>query len=298
MGSQIKREKPNNLSHFSEIVWRLSRSDRDVNIAVGGYTGEGKTTFGFQFLREWSRASGINWPMSHTTWSRKELMLWIDGDKSKPPGRSGLRPGQLPEYSAILVDELFLLFYRRNWFDEGQIDSIATLNMCRDRHLLIIGNIPNFWDLDSAYTSRMRFYVYVPTRGIAWIFQQDNNPFSTDPWNKTLNRTIFQRKHNPYQCPNFVGEVRFPDMTPEEKRAYLEMRNSKRVEAIDLNKDKKERYSKIKVQRDALIRMIFETHDLYRKASKEKVSKLSCKDISDVIDISPEAVRLIYNGDR
>ena len=61
---------------------------------------------------------------------------------------------------------------------------------------------------------------------------------------------------------------------------------------------KKERYSKIKMQRDSLISMIFDTHDRLRKESPNKISKLSFKDVSDVIDISAEAIRLIYNGER
>lgn len=291
-------KKGKNLLEFADLLNRIISSDRDCNVATAGFTGEGKSVLSIQILKAYAKVSGMGWPLSQTTWSRKELLKWIDGDKSKPPNSKGLRPGQLPEFSGIHVDELFMLFYRRNWFNEAQIDSIGTLNMCRDRHLLIIGNVPNFWDLDSAYTSRIRFYVYVPRRGVAWIFEQDNNPFSVDKWNAALNKKIFQKNRHPYKCPNFIQEIFFNDLSPSEKTAYLALRNSKRVDAIDVDKDKRERYGKIKGQRDALILMVYDTHDRLRKASTEKIAKLTFKDVADVIDISQEAVRLIYHGDR
>ncbi len=75
--------------------------------------------------------------------------------------------------------------------------------MCRDRHLLIGGNIPNFWDLDTAFNSRIRFYVYIPNRGVAWVFEQENNPFSNDVWNRSKNEKGFRKYKNPYLLPNF-----------------------------------------------------------------------------------------------
>ena len=298
MASKIPKLNLKNLKAFAELLHRLLNSDRDLNIATAGACGEGKSTFSIQLLKEYNALSLGAWCLDQTTWSRKELLTWIDGDSSNGEMVDGVRPGQLPEFAGILLDELFLLFYRRNWFDEGQIDAIGTLNMCRDRHLLIAGNIPNFWDLDGAYTSRIRFYVYVPWRGTAWIFEQDNNPFSTDKWNTALNRKIFNQYKAPYKCPNFVSEITYPDLSIQEKEKYIELRNNKRVGAVVGDSDKKERYSKIKMQRDSLISMIFDTHDRLRKESPNKISKLSFKDVSDVIDISAEAIRLIYNGER
>lgn len=272
-----------NLKTFAELIHKLLKSDRDVNVAVGGFTGEGKSCFSTKLQTEYSNVSNTAWDFSRMTWSRRELMEWIDGDKTKPRMRNGLRPGQLPEFSAILPDELFAMFYRRNWYEEEQIDAIATFNMCRDRHLFLCGNIPNFWELDTGFTSRIRFYVYIPERGVAWIFEQENNPFCGDNWNATENKKLFRKYKNPYKCPNFICEIHFPDWTPEEKEQYYEIRNMKRLQAIDQNKtEKKERYGALKQQRDELIKMVFKLDPA-----------LTNQDIADLTGMSAEAIRLI-----
>lgn len=292
------------LHSLAKICYQILLSDRDCNMAVGGMTGEGKSTFLSKLLQAYAKISGVKWDFNLMTWSRKELLEWIDGKKGGKVLKSGLREKQLPEFSAIDVDELWLLFYKRNWYDEGQIDSIGTLNMCRDRHLFIGGNVPKFWDLDSAFLSRIRFYAFVLQRGKAWIFEQENNPFADDTWNKNFNSKIFRRAKNLFMSPNFVCEVNFPDWTPAEKETYYAVRNEKRLMAIDQYKqdDQRERYHSIKSQRDKLIKLLFEQNaDIvsHKKIAKELgVSKLTNQGIADVIGISHEACRLIRLGER
>jgi len=213
------------LQHFAKITHKMLRSDRDVNVGVAGFTGEGKSTFTTKYCKEYAKLAGVHWGFERMTWDRDEMMKWIDGE-------GDTKKGQLPEYSIIVPDELFLMFYRRNWHDDGQISAIATFNMCRDRHLLVAGNVPNFWNLDGAFQERIRFYVYVSQRGVAWVFQQENNPFSKDQWNALDNLKSFRKNRNPYSCPNFLFEVHFDDWDDQEKKDYLEIRNTKRVEAV------------------------------------------------------------------
>lgn len=278
------------LEGFAKLIHELLRSDRDVNLGIGGMTGEGKTTFTMALAKEYSKVSGVPWSMKkNMTWSRKEVMTWIDGEKkSSRDSKTGLKAGQLQEYSMILADELFQMFYRRNWYEQGQIDAISTFNMCRDRHLLVAGNIPNFWELDGSFTSRIRFYVYIPKRGTAWVFEQENNPFCNDKWNTQENKKMFRKKKNPYSCPNFVCEIKYPDMGSKEKKEYLKIRAEKRVKSIDDNRPEKvERYSSIKTQRDALIRLMFKEN-----------KNLKLKDLADLLDLSVTAVRYIKEGMR
>ena len=268
------------IEDFAALINDMLKSDRDVNIAVGGFTGEGKSTFSTKLCKSYARIAKTYWGFDRMTWSRNEVIKWIDGGKN--------REGQLPEYSIILPDELFAMFYRRNWYEEEQIDGIATFNMCRDRHIMLCGNVPNFWDLDNAFTSRIRFYVYVPTRGVAWIFQQENNPFSNDNWNTQENKKLFRKHKNPFKIHNFVCEIHFDDWNPKEKEQYTNIRNTKRLQAIQQNKpEKQERYTNIKRQRDELIKLMFVNNP-----------KLINKDIADIIGISAEAVRLIREGLR
>lgn len=273
---------------FVKVCDELLKSDRDLVLGVAGFTGEGKTTFLVDLMKEYCKLKGVPWTFNLITWSRKELMKWIDGEKNTLPGPDGLKPGQLPEYSGIIADELFKMFYRRNWYEERQIDSIATFKMCRDRHLLVGGNVPNFWELDTSFRSQIRFYVYIPERGRAWVFEQENNPFSPDPWNVQENRKLFRKKRNPYKCTNFICELTFKDLTREEKEVYLNIRKEKRLIAINESQgERQERYSDIKRQRDELIKLAFNLSN-----------KLTNRDIKDLIGLSQTAVSMIRKGLR
>lgn len=267
------------LESFAVMIHDLLKSDRDAIVGVAGMTGEGKSAFLTLCQKKYAEISKTEWDFERMTWSRKELLKWIDGNKQGE--------GQLPEYSAILVDELFAMFYRRNWFDEGQIDAIATLNMCRDRHLFIGGNIPNLWELDTGFLSRLRFYVFIPERGRAWVFQPENNPFGADKWNVSQNCKLFRKYKNPFKSPNFVCEIFYPDWEPQEKKEYYAVRNQKRKLAVTANRsEKKERYSKIKMQRDRLIDALFRMNP-----------ELTNKAVAEVVDMSAEAVRMIRSSE-
>ena len=224
---------------FAMLIHRINKSDRDSLAVCSGFTGSGKSTFTTQLQKEYSLVSGVSWDFDHMTWERSELMGWIDGVKdSDKDSVTGLYKNQKPEYSAILADELFHMFYKRKWQDSNQIDAIATFNMCRDRHLFLCGNVPNFWNLDRAFQERVRFFIYIPKRGTAWVFEQEDNPFTNDPWNVTENLKRFRKNKNPYYCTNYLFEIHFGDWDDEEKERYLEIRNRKRKDA--LNKEEKE----------------------------------------------------------
>ena len=238
------------IKEFAEFLFGLLKTDRDAIVGVGGFTGEGKSTFTGKLAKAYSEVSKCYWGFDRMTWSRKEMMKWIDGEPKSEKKADGLKPGQISEYSAVVPDELFYMFYKRNWYEEGQIRSISTFNTCRDRHLLVIGNVPDFWDLDPGFIGRVRFYVYIPTRGKAWIFQQESNPFSKDPWNVNENKKQFRKKGNPFSISNFVCQIEFDDWDEEEREQYYKIRNEKRVNAIEETKHKRERYKDIKEQRD------------------------------------------------
>jgi hypothetical protein len=270
--------KSASLSKFVRTVREILHSDRDVNMAIGGMTGEGKSTFTMEFMKEYYRQEGKRYKLDNITWDRKELMKWIDGEKDT-------KEGQLPEYSGIILDEAFLLFYRRTWYEEGQIDAIATLNMCRDRHLLLMANVPNFWSLDNHFQQRMRFYVFISQRGKAWIFRQDMNPFTDDAWNTKENKKMFAKHRNPYKCPNFFFELKYPDLSPKEKETYLALRNSKRVEAVTKHKGAKSaRVRKVLGQRDILIKELV------------NVQGYSQINVAEMIEVDPAIINNVANG--
>lgn len=278
------------INEFAKTIVDLQLSDREVNLAVAGMTGEGKSTFLIQLFKAHNKIlfKDNNFSLKdRITWERSELIKWIDGDteKEKDPV-TNLRPGQLPEYSGIIADEFFRMFYKRTWYEGEQIEAISIFNMARDRHLFIGGAVPLLWDLDSAFLSRIRFYVYIYERGRAWVFQQENNPFIKDPWNIEVNRKIFKKTNSPIDCPNFIGEIWFNDLTELEKTEYLELRNTKRLKAVEKESKlvKNSRYYNTIKQRDKLLIYL-----------KEHIDNLTDSNISEICGLSPEAVALIIH---
>ncbi|KKM79309.1 hypothetical protein LCGC14_1351280 [marine sediment metagenome] len=272
------------IESFAKTIYKIAKSNRDVTLGCSGFTGEGKSVFCIKLQQVYANISKTKWSFDHLTWDRDELMKWIEGDINNK--------GQKPEYSALLPDELISMFYRRNWYEDKQKNAIELFNKCRDRHLFIAGCVPNFWHLDPAFSSRMRFYVYIPRgRARAWVFEQEDNPFSDDLWNKSENQRLFRKnKRNPYRIPNFICEINYPNLNGKEDKEYNEIRRTKRVFTENQNKiDNTQKYRQIKIQRDIMIRKVF---DLDPKTKSTEMSKLMNGALSD------SAIRLIRDGDR
>ena len=264
------------MDEFAELLAGILKTDRWVFIGCDGDMGEGKSCFTSQLAFSLSKKTKRHFSYAdNMTFQRKELKKWVDGDE-KGKGRK-------KEYSAILADEVISMFFKRNWFDSEQIDGIELLNKCRDRHLCILGNIPNFWDLDSAIYSIITFWVHIDERGVAWVFEKDRNPFASDKWHKKANEKLFAKQRHPYKCVNFVCEIHFDDWAKEDKNEYYSVRNVKRVQT-EGQRAKVEKYKHIKSQRDALMRLVFDIKP-----------ELTLKDVADVTGLSFSAVSLIKN---
>jgi len=266
-----------NIKETSGLICDLLKNDNYCLVGIGGFPGKGKSTLAIQLQMEVSRIMGQKWNFrDNCTWSRKEFLNWIQGSKDGKVEKK-------PEYSSLLPDELFSMFYKRNWNQDTQKEGISLLNMCRDRHLFICGNVPNFWDLDGGFLSRVMYYIFIPERGRAWIFEQENNPFSADLWNVNENKRKFRKAgFKPYRLPNFVAELRYPDLPQDLKERYLNIRNRKRIQAQDdVRKETVEKYSKIKKDRDNLIRAMNLKYGIKQKDIKGHVS-LKSSMISDI----------------
>lgn len=267
-----------NVESFCHLVSKIADTDRWILLICDGDMGEGKSCLTDQISQGVAKCNKT--PFSHDanmTYSRKELKKWIDGEGAE-------HKGQKPEKSVLLVDELISLFFKRNWHDTSQIDGIELLNKCRDRHLIISGNIPNFWDLDSAIFPLVTFWVHVHERGRAWVFQRDQNPFTNDKWHRSANEKAFRKYKNPYKCEGFVCELQFNDWTPEEKEAYYLIRNEKRRNT-EGQRDRMERYANVKKQRDDLIRFIFTV-----------APQVANRTLAEITDMSDEYISMVKNS--
>ena len=200
----------------------ISQTDRYSLVVIDGDTGEGKSTLSKEACESTAKENGTPFSLQNNmTYLRSELVKWVDGEGEE-------RKGQLPEHSVVLSDELISLFFKRNWYDRDQINGVELLSKCRDRHLTIFGNIPNFWDLDSAVHPHIKFWIHIVQRGVAWVFEKDKNPFTVDKWRRRENYKILQKDNSPYRCRNFLFTLTWDDWTEKGKEEYYKIRNEKR----------------------------------------------------------------------
>ena len=267
--------KVESIKSFAKIISGISQTDRWVFLVCSGDMGEGKSCFTDKLSREVAKLNKTHFSLKNNmTYSRKDLKKWIDGEGPE-------KKGQKPECSVVLADEIISMFFKRNWYDYKQIDGIELLNKCRDRHLVILGNVPNFWDLDSAIYPIVTFWVHIHERARAWVIRKDPNPFTSDKWHRKENEKIFNKNNNPYKCHGFVCEIHWPDWTNDERADYYSIRNVKRINT-EGQRGNVERYANVKNHRDNAIRYVFQIKpDITGRA------------LAEVVDCSEELISSI-----
>jgi len=274
------------IQEFATKIVKVLKTDRWALLVVSGEMGEGKSCFTDQITIEAAKQLNTEFTRERNMiYKRAELKKAIDGDTKNN------NAGQFPEHSVIHCDELISMFFKRNWFDADQIDGIELLNKCRDRHLLVAGNIPEFWDLDSAIYAAITFWVHIDARGKAWLFQKSKNPFTKDKWHRKENEKIVQKRGHPYLCKNFITEIHFPDWTPKEKVKYYEVRNRKRQDT-EGQRSRSEKYGDIKLQRDELIRFVLTLRD------QENNQVVNQKAVAQLTGLDPTMISYIKNNKR
>jgi hypothetical protein len=78
----------------------------------------------------------------------------------------------------------------------------------------------------------------------------------------------FRKNRNPHKCPNFVFEVRFNDWDDQEKAQYLAVRNTKRVEAVEVVKEDRA-FNKMGMVASSLGRLLLYMREVYDVKNKE-----------------------------
>jgi len=265
--------KTKNVEQLSEFLADVLRSDREAIICVDGFKGEGKSVLMAKLAV--ATAKIVRTPFSFSgnmTWLRDELRQWID------PGEQ-----QKPEMSCLIADEIVSMFFGREWFDSDQVDAVKLLNMCRDRHLLLLGAVPNFWELDKAFRTQVRYWIHVERRGIGWMFMQSKNAGAKDKWCQREIEKLWDKTGSAVKARNFVCRVVWDDWTESQRDKYLKIRNTKRL-GVENQRKKPERVRQVLAQRDILVR-----------ALKEQ-TKISETRIAEMINVDQSRIHRIINN--
>lgn len=265
------------ITEFAQTCADILKTDRYIMIVCDGEMGEGKSCFTSQLARKVAQITKTPFNyQDNITFLRSELKTWVDGDDKGE--------NKKPEYSSVLADELISMFFKRNWYDSDQIDGIELLNKCRDRHLFVCGNIPNFWDLDSAIYPLITFWVHIHERGLAWVSMKDRNPYITDKWHRLENSKSFSKFGVPYKCRGFICEIKFDDWNDADREEYYNVRNTKRVNTEGQRTEKISRRGKRAVeQRNSLIRFMIQEGYKAKVISKTIQPRLDEGEISRIV---------------
>jgi len=208
------------ISSYVNIIKKYLDTGRDFVQALSGFTGEGKSTIAIQIAKKGDRHFDMD---KNIIYTRKELIDKINNIK---------------EYSYIIIDEAINVLFARDFAKGEQKELIKLLNVCRYRHLCLIFNIPNFWDLDcSIRDSRIRVWGYVASRGECYLFEPDKNPFTRDKWHRKDNEKLLYKWNEgvrpSVRTKNFLDCIEFEKLSDEEQKLYEELRDRKRREASE-----------------------------------------------------------------
>jgi hypothetical protein len=294
------RYKKETVESFASLLTKKQHADWWELIACSGVQGVGKSCLLTQIVEEASKMNKMKFSyQDNLTWMRKEFTEWING-KGKDMSK------RMPEFSAVLIDELISLFHKRNWINAEQNDAIELMNKCRDRHLIVGGNVPDFWDLDKGIRGLFTFWIHIPRRGIAWVFTPDSNPFEMDKWHVKFNAKQFGIDKNPYKCRGFIAEIHFDDWTPAKKKEYYDVRNTKRINTEGQGRKDNNNLKVLRSQRNKLISLFgtmkAEAKVMYRTDSTSEEFKTFLRDfvpaspeIGNLIGMASSNVRMIVN---
>jgi hypothetical protein len=277
------------IEEFAKTIADILDSDRDAIIVQDGFKGEGKTVFMFWLGFHISQATKTSFDIEDNfTWQRSELQEWIN------PG-----PKQKSLKSVVVSDELVGMFYAREWQDNNQIDGLKLLNMCRDRHLCVMGAIPNFWELDINFRTLTLFWVHIHERGRAWVFRQSDNPGARDKWYKSEVEKSYFKNNNPYASPTFICEIHFPDWPGSLEERYYAIRNVKRlnIENQRAERNKEQMKENIKHYKES-IRQKDRQVSLLVKGIMD-ITEMKKENIGTFIGLKPEEIQELYaTGER
>jgi len=239
----------------AQLIYDRISGPHDCFVCADGEKGAGKSTFFINVAKEVARLAGTSFTINdNMTWKRSELQDWI------LPGKM-----QKPERSVIIADEMISVGINREFMNKEQIKLIKIFNMCRNRHLAIFGAIPNFWMLDWALRDAFIFRVYFEENQKAYLLKKSPHPQRRDSWCPDFDANIPIRHLPTYRC-----DVRWPKLSAEVEKEYLEIRNKKYVVSQEAEDDVPANVSKAREQRNRLINGLLE-----RGVSQRDIAKIA-----------------------
>lgn len=224
----------NNIKVFAKLLKQRVKQDFDAVVAVTGEEGVGKSSCAVQIAKRVDRKFSFE---------RNEIIL---------PNIHLLKEKimQLPDGSAVVVDEAIKLLYKLQWSSKSQIFLNTLYALARKKRKVTLLCISRFTDLNEFFRNhRVKFWVFIPYRGFAVVFIRDWSPFAKDPWWIDHNQKIIESymklkklkdisKHHKEEilqkCRNFLMTFTYDNLSDEEKKQYAEVVEKYKFETLEL----------------------------------------------------------------
>ncbi len=227
------------------IVWTIGelvemfearrKNQFDVNVIVTGNTGKGKSSLILKFLL---RFKGFN-QNKHQIYSREDNIKLLRDQT----------------FSFCWNDELIGAGYRREHWNNLQIELIKVLTQYRCNWNVFAGALPVFFTLDKEMLKLFSMNIEITKRGEAIVhMRKEGRRYSDDPWDVKHNAKLEESWSKKAQTnPNFkipyhkystyVGHLYWNDITEKQRKKYEEVRDRKKKEIAE-NKNAEEVQSK------------------------------------------------------
>lgn len=206
------------------IVQRLHRRQAEQWDAVTCFSGNegcGKSSAALDFAKMMDPAFEIE---RQTAYSNKALMQMV---------------GNLPDRSAILIDEAIITSWKQEWGSKQQKTTYKMLVTARDRGHCIVFVLPDLSDLHTKIRNRrLQLHFFVPYRGTVLIYGRAPIPGQKDPWHLAYWESVAERwtpSMDPWrllamlknQRVGYLGHSTFPRLPEELEKSYRAYRRTK-----------------------------------------------------------------------
>ena len=211
-----------NFYMFAKKTRKRVRRKWDAVYGITGAEGVGKSTLAYQMGKH----------MDDTFSMERNIIFSPDKEKVR---RAIV---DLPRYSVIDVDEAIKMLYKLNWYQDAQIFLNMIYALCRRENKISLLLMPRFRDFSEFFRNhRILLWIHCISRGHAILFAKHWSPFIDDPWLTRDNQRIIDKRAKRIaglnaderasilrKSPNYVMEMAWDPMTPQEEKLYEEMR--------------------------------------------------------------------------
>lgn len=143
----------------------------------------------------------------------------------------------------VHIDEASKAAYKRNFNKEDQKDLVIFLNVCRTEMKIIELNNPTFWGLDGDVRELADYRVTMIERGLCVVRGKIADSETKDVWVRDETEKMIKshvpnaKRMDPMallgalrQTPNYLFEIKFPDVDPAIYAEYKRMKGDSELE--------------------------------------------------------------------